>query len=192
MQKFKFAKVLKPQGIKGEIKVEFLTSDLDFARTLKSFEIDDIFFHVKSIRLDKKFGYIKTEELQDRNEAEVLRGKYLYTIRPKIENDDEYYIADLEDCCIVDKDDNIIGYIDSIERYSSTSIINIMLNGARRSFPFLKGIFLSVDIKNKKIVVDKQKLDEVIVWKLIFWLFFLKCLTHSIIVFCKERKKIIW
>ena len=163
MQKFKFAKVLKPQGIKGEIKVEFLTSDLDFARNLKSFEIGDKFFCVENIRIDKKYGYIKTVEVQTRNDAETLRGKFLVTTRPEIENSDEYYISDLENCCVVDQKDNILGYIDSVERYSSTSIINMISMGAVKSFPFLKDLLLSVDIENKKIVVDKDKLKEVIV-----------------------------
>ena len=35
MQKIEIAKVLKPQGIKGEIKVECFISDIDFLKNLK-------------------------------------------------------------------------------------------------------------------------------------------------------------
>ena len=35
MSKLQIAKVLKPQGIKGEIKVELFTSDFDFVKKFK-------------------------------------------------------------------------------------------------------------------------------------------------------------
>lgn len=166
MLNLEIAKVLKPQGIKGEIKVECYTSNLDFLRSLKKFSIDGAIYNILSIRIQNKFAYIKTQEINSMNEAETLRGKILIVPKPEDENNSdlfEFFIEDLEDCRIEDENGNLIGFIDSVEKYGSADIINVKLGGATRSFPFLKGVFKTVDTKNKVIVVFKQKLDEVLV-----------------------------
>lgn len=168
MQKLQVAKVLKPQGIKGEIKVELFLTDLNFWHCLKNFEIDGNVFNITSFRAFKKFGFIATKEILTRNDAEMYRNKILIANKPKNNEDDEYFIEDLENCCVVDEEQNILGYVESVEKYSSTPIINILISGSLRSFPFLKEVIKKVEIKNKKIVVYKNKLNEVIVWKLMF------------------------
>ena len=165
MQKIEIAKVLKPQGIKGEIKVELYLSNLDFWRSLKKFEIDGKVYTITTFRSQKNFGYIGTQEIQTRNDAETFRNKVLMVEKPKNNEEDEYFIEDLENCCVVDEKSNIVGYVESVEKYSQTPIINVLINGGIKSFPFLKDVIKQVDIKNKKIIVKKPKLDEVIVWK---------------------------
>lgn len=170
MSKLQIAKVLKPQGIKGEIKVELFTSDMDFVKKQKSFEIDNNTYTVKSIRFQQKYAYIQTNEILTRNDAELFRNKILQVEKPDSsqQNEDEYYISDLEDCCVVDENDKILGYVESVEKYGTVPTINILLGGAVRSFPFLKRILKQVDISNKKIVVFNDLLQEVLIWKLIF------------------------
>ena len=163
MPKIKIAKVLKPQGIKGEIKVELYLSDLNFWHSLQQFEIENKIFNITSFRSQKNYGYLATKEILTRNDAETFRNKVLVAEKPNLTENGEYFIEDLENCCVVDENDNILVYVESVEKYSSTPIINIMLNGGVKSFPFLKEVIKKVDIKNKKIVVIKQKLDEVIV-----------------------------
>lgn len=167
MSMLQVAKVLKPQGIKGEIKVELFTSDVDFIKKQKTFEIDGHVYHVKSIRIQQKYAYIQTEEILSRNDAELFRNKLISVEKPNSlqESEDEYYIADLENCCVVDEDEKIVGYVESVEKYGSVPTINILLGGAVRSFPFLKRILKQVDIENKKIVVYKHLLEEVLIWK---------------------------
>lgn len=166
MQKIEIAKVLKPQGIKGEIKVECFTSDLDFLKGIKEFYIQDTLYKVLKIRTSGKYAFITLDGLTDRNSAELLRNKFLLVEKSVVEansDDYEYFISDLENCCVVDEKGNIIGFVESIEKYGSADIINILLGGAIKSFPFLKSILKEVDIKEKKIVVFKDKLDEVLI-----------------------------
>ena len=170
MNMLQVAKVLKPQGIKGEIKVELFTSDIDFIKKQKTFEIDGQTYNVKNIRIQQKYAYIQTEEILSRNDAELFRNKIISVKRPAQtqEPEDEYYISDLENCCVVDENDKIVGYVESVEKYGAVPTINILLGGAIRSFPFLKRILKDVDIQNKKIVVFKDLLEEVLIWKSIY------------------------
>ena len=167
MSDLQIAKVLKPQGIKGELKVELFTYDVDFVKKQKSFKIDGIEYSVKSIRIQQKYAYIQTNEILSRNDAELFRNKIISVKKPaqSQEPEDEYYISDLENCCVVDENDKIVGFVESVEKYGAVPTINILLGGAIKSFPFLKRILKDVDIKNKKIVVFKELLDEVLVWK---------------------------
>lgn len=164
MQKIEIAKVLKPQGIKGEIKVECFTSDIEFLKSLKTFYIENTSYTIQKIRFSDKYAFIATEEVVDRNAAELLRNKILLAEKSLATVDEnEFFISDLENCCVVDESDSIIGYVESVEKYGSADIINILLGGALRSFPFLNAVVKEVDIKNKKIVVYKDKLDEVLI-----------------------------
>ena len=167
MSDLQIAKVLKPQGIKGELKVELFTSDTDFVKKQKSFEIDGVVYTIKSIRIQQKYAYIQTNEILSRNDAELFRNKILSVEKPAevLGQDDEYYISDLENCCVVDENDKIVGYVESVEKYGTVPTINILLGGSIRSFPFLKRILKEVDIQNKKIVVFKDLLQEVLIWK---------------------------
>ena len=166
MQKIEIAKVLKPQGIKGEIKVECFTSDLDFLKSLKTFYIGEQAYTINKIRFSDKYAFIATEEVVDRNQAELLRNKILFAEKELATAEEgEYFISDLENCCVVDENSNIIGYVESVEKYGSADIINILLGGAIKSFPFLNHLIKEVNINDKKIVVYKDKLDEVLVWK---------------------------
>ena len=164
MQKIEIAKVLKPQGIKGEIKVECFVSDFDFLKSLKTFYIDEQIYTIQKIRFQDKYAYIATAEILDRNQAEMLRNKILKTDKELVTTqEDEFFISDLENCTVVDENDNIVGFVESVEKYGSADIINVLLGGAVRSFPFLKAILKEVDIEQKKIVVFKEKLDEVLI-----------------------------
>lgn len=170
MLNLEIAKVLKPQGVKGEIKVECFTSDLDFLLRLKTFNIDNATYNVTNIRVMGKFAFIKTNEINTMNEAELLRGKILTVPKPETESENkdnlfEFFITDLENCRVEDENGNLVGFIETIEKYGSADIINIKLGGGVRSFPFLKKIFKSVDVKQKKIIVYKNLLDEVLVWR---------------------------
>lgn len=156
------AKVLKPQGLNGEIKVECFTHDLDFWRNLKKVMISRENFEVKNVRFYKDYGYLKLSNIDSIEKAEKFRNKIIFAGEEELETyDDEFFISDLENCEIVDEKGKFVGVIESVEEYSTIAVINYMVGGARRSFPFLKKVIKSVDIKNKKLVIFRERLDEV-------------------------------
>jgi len=158
------AKVLKPHGIKGEIKLEPYTFDEKFWKSAKNLVIGDKNFEIEYCKFYKNFVYIKPIEISSMDEAELFRGKVVFGNKENLTlSQDEYLVEDLEGCCVVDENGEMVGFVDSVEKYSSTSIINILLGGAVHSFPFLDRVVKMVDIENKKIVVFRNLLDEVLV-----------------------------
>ena len=157
-------KVLKPHGIKGEIKLEPYTLDEKFWKNAKTLAIGDKDYEIEYCKFYKNFVYIKPKDVSSMDEAETFRGKTVYGNKNNLNlSQDEYLVEDLEGCTLLDEEGKLIGFVDSVEKYSSTSIINVLLGGAVHSFPFLEKIIKSIDIENKQIVVFRNLLDEVLV-----------------------------
>ena len=99
MQKIEIAKVLKPQGIKGEIKVELYLSNLDFWRSLKKFEIDGKVKNIKSVKYESvnKIDVLSDTILNDKNADkyfELWKAQVKKTLKNK--NEDKIQLAEFE------------------------------------------------------------------------------------------------
>ena len=158
------AKILKPCGIKGEMKCQPYVKDASFWKDLKEVEIDSKPYSVISTRFYKDFLYILLSGVSSMNDAESFVGLEIMGDENSISRSDgEYLICDLEGCEIVSESGEKLGFVDSVEKYGSADIINIKKMGAIYSFPFLKSIIKSIDVDGKLITVYKEKLDEVLV-----------------------------
>jgi len=157
--------VLKPQGIKGEIKVKPLTDDIT-----RFDDLDEIYlkngqnyFPVKIIgrRYRNDFVYLALEGYGDRNRAECLRGQYLWIPRhmARVLPEDTYFIADLVGCVVRTRDGEELGRIEQVIQTGSNDVY--LVNGDRGEIliPALKKVVLQVDIVNKVIEVDAEELE---------------------------------
>ena len=93
---FIIGKVLKPQGIQGEVKVEIITSFPEHFEHLSEIYIEQNKFvklDIENRRFSKGFVFIKFKEIKSRNDAETLREKYLYVPDEELYplKDDEFY-----------------------------------------------------------------------------------------------------
>ena len=162
-------KILKPQGIKGELKVNPLTSRINRFKALNYVLIEDNKYNITSVRVGVDgFVYLTLSEVTDRNMAETLRNKELYILRSdsiKL-NKDEFFIDDLMHSVIYSENDKEIGEIINIENYGSADIITVACGfGDSFSFPLLKDLIISLDAENKKVIINEEKLKEIKVWE---------------------------
>ncbi len=158
------AKILKPQGLKGEMKLDLFLKDEQTWKRIEKVLLCGTEYMVKSIRFYKGFGYILLCGIDSIEKCEKYRNKCLFVDKSQLETDqNEYLIDDLVGCELIDTNGKFVGVVDSVESYGGADIINIINCGAKRSFPFLKAILIDVDVKNKKIVVDINRLKEVLI-----------------------------
>ena len=76
----------------------------------------------------------------------------------------EYYIKDLIGCKLMQEDGRFLGDITNILTNSgSTDVICFEKDGKESMFPFVKDVFVDVDIIKKIIKVNKSRLSEIIV-----------------------------
>ena len=155
--------IIKPQGIKGELKVQPLTDDITRFKKLKDVLIDDKTYRVARATIGAGTVFVALSGVNDRDTAETFRGKFILVDRenavelPK----DNYFIVDIIGCSLVTDFGEKIGVITDVTS-ARTDIFTVKTeHGRTMRFPFLKDLLISVDVDLKTVTVKKQRLDEV-------------------------------
>jgi len=170
MKFIEIAKVLKPQGIKGEVKAQHFCDNPD-----KFFEFEKLYIKengkytekiISQVRVDHTHVYIYIHGVVTREDAEQLRGMMLYVEKSDIKQDDEnaFLFIDLIGINIIDEDGENLGVLKEILQHGSVDIYCIKSKNNGFMFPALKRVIKKIDIKNKIMTLDKYALSEVAVY----------------------------
>lgn len=151
-------KIVKPQGIKGELKV-VLDSDFSRLSSLKKVYISGKEFEVQSLSFRDAL-YLKLFGVENRNEAELLRGESVFADEESLLplEEGEFYFKDLIGLKVVDQHGEEIGKIEDIEQYGAADIIVVRERNMLFSVPFLSSIFLKIE--GEKAIVSRQEYDN--------------------------------
>ena len=163
MQRLIIGEVLKPQGIRGELKIKTFTDFPEDVKAFKTVYIDDTPYKILSFRVGNDgAAYIGLRGVPDRNAAELMRGKLLQGERddaPPL-NDGQYYIVDIIGLSCETEEGEVLGVVKDIKNLSS-DIYTIEKAGKSILFPAVKGVIKRVDLDNRKLIVDKKIFDEI-------------------------------
>lgn len=161
-EKLTIASVLKPQGIRGEVKVKSYMDDAEQLSAFKSVFIGGVPYTVMAVRHSGEFAYLSLRGIADRNAAETLRGKDVEVLRSECPDPPEgrYYIADLIGCEVVASAGEKIGEVISVTP-ARTDIYTLATPAGEVSFAAADGVIEAVDVENKKITVNKKRFKEV-------------------------------
>ncbi|MBO5240284.1 MAG: 16S rRNA processing protein RimM [Clostridia bacterium] len=166
MSRLIIAEVLKPQGIRGEIKVKTFTDAPENVKAFKTVYIDGNPYKILSFRVGNDgAAYLGLRGVPDRNAAELLRGKTIEGERedaPALE-EGQYYIVDILGLLCETEEGEALGTVTDISNFSS-DIYTIEKAGKKILFPAVKGVVKRVDLENKKLIVDKKIFDEIAVY----------------------------
>jgi 16S rRNA processing protein RimM len=155
--------IVKPQGIRGEVKVQPLTDDINRYKNLKEVIIDDKNYRVTSAIIGGGTVFLSLFGVSDRNVAETFRGKYIYVTRENAIPLEEgrYFIFDIIGCSVITDSGEEIGQVSDVFS-SRTDVFTVKcIDGRILRFPFLKDLVMSVDVEDKKIIVNGKRLLEV-------------------------------
>lgn len=165
MERLIIAEVLKPQGIRGELKIKTFTDFPEAVKAFKTVYIDGVAYKILSFRVGTDgAAYIGLRGIPDRNAAELFRGKKLEGARddaPPLE-EGQYYIVDMIGLSCETEAGEFLGTLTDIANLSS-DIYTIEKAGKKTLFPAVKGVVKKVDIPNKKLIVDKAVFDQIAV-----------------------------
>lgn len=156
--------ILKPQGIRGELKVKPFTDTAEDFRAFKRVFLDGVEYKILSVRVGDGAVYLGLRGVPDRNAAELLRGKLLTLPRedaPALE-EGRYYIADLLGAVVSDEAGEEIGILSDV-RQAATDIYTVKSGEKEIMFPAVKGVIVKIDVEGKRITVDKKRFGEVAV-----------------------------
>lgn len=156
--------VLKPQGIRGELKVKPYTDTAeDFAAFRRVF-LDGEEYKVLSVRTGGGAVFLGLRGVADRNAAELLRGKEVVIPRSEAPEPEEgrYYVADLLGCDIVTEGGKVLGKLKDV-RQASTDVYTLFDGSRDILFPVADGVVVAVDVENGTIIVNEKRFYEVAV-----------------------------
>ena len=159
---FCIGKIVGTRGLKGELKVETYT---DFPEDF--YEIKNIFLninseplHVKSMRVHKSQILMLLNDVQNCNQAELLRGKLLYAFREDIPlTEDRFFIEEIKGCTVEDVNTHkIYGTVNDVFNTGANDIYSIVDNKKKEYLlPIIEGTIQEIDLDNNNIIINPIK-----------------------------------
>lgn len=154
MEKIRFGQITAPVGIKGEIRVYPYLEQTRFS-DLKEIAVENGSpVSIEKIRADRNMLVIKLKGTDTRNEAEALRGKFLYLPegeKPDL-GEDCYYVEDLVGCKVYREDGSYAGELKEVTHGAVQDLYNIVTEeGKTMLLPAVKAFIRSIDTEAKRI-----------------------------------------
>lgn len=163
--KIEIGKIVKSQGIKGEVKLACYLDDTQMLKGVKHLFVENREYGVESIRFDASFCYILFNGVSNRNSADELKDSVVYAWKEDLKiKPNRYFIDDLIGCKVILDNNKAIGEIVDVLQYGAADVF-VCENGLKRvSFPFLNDLVIKIDIEKKKITLVSERFAEVAVY----------------------------
>ena len=150
-----------PVGLKGEIKVNIMTSTFDVFKNLNSYSNFDgtIIWNFKKITLKGKKCVVHLENCISQDDALTFKGKKIYSNKNNLPTtkDKEYYVNDLIGCKLIIKGNNLFGEIINVENFGAGDLFEVKINNKIVFLPFNNENIISVNLDRKEIFADPIK-----------------------------------
>lgn len=164
--------IVRPQGIRGEVKLRAMTSDLTrYTRLEAVYLLRGETYERRRVlkgRTYDGFAFLQLEGVTDRNQAEALRGTAVYVDRGHAVElgEDENFICELIGLTAVDTQGREIGRLTDVLQPNSVCDVYVFDTArGEMMIPALKRVVRSVDVGAGQIVLDEQALPEVAVYQ---------------------------
>ncbi len=153
MELIEIGQVVNTHGIRGEIKLNPWTDDINNLVNL------DVFYDengnklvVENSKVHKNVVIIKFKHISNMNAAEEMKGKTLYTEKTPLP-EGRYYIKDLIGLSVYENDVKL-GNLTDVFNTGANDIYEIKtIDGKNIYLPVIEGVIGDVDLENKKIFV---------------------------------------
>ena len=152
----------QPQGLKGDIKVNILTSSFESFRMLKNYFVEGIESSLNFTSFYKigKKHIVSINNCIDRDSALDFKGKKIFVYRknfPKIKST-EYYVYDLIECEVFNTEKKLIGIVIDIKNFGASDLIEIQNKDLKTFFiPMNEENIKTIDINKKQILAHPIK-----------------------------------
>lgn len=167
MEKFMIGTVLKPQGIKGELKAR-ISIDAEELDEIGYVYIDNLDkkFEIEKMRYAGDIVFLKLSDINDRNQVELLRDSSLYIDREQLSvKDNEFVIDEVIGFTLLTEDGEDLGQLISVDLYGAAPVFTINGKYGKSVFPCIDDVVLNFDYQNKVIIINKKRFMEVRVWE---------------------------
>ena len=161
---FEWGIIVRPQGIKGGMKVDTDLNDPSFLSRIHTVYIRDGEemrpYGVRTLKLQNQAVIMELENANDRNSAETLRGRSLFLTRSDHPlPDNTNLISDLIGCRIIGiNSQNNIGTVTDVSRFPAQDVYTYTDGQHEWMVPALKTVFPTVDVESRTIYANEAML----------------------------------
>lgn len=146
-------------GVHGECKIYPTTDDISRFKELKKVYIEgreaDRRLDIEKVRFFNNMVICKFAGIETPEDMQKLRGSDLMVDREDASplGENEYYIADLIGCRVIDEDGRDLGECSEVFPTGANQVMEV--KGTEKSFlmPYIKECILNVDIAGRRIYV---------------------------------------
>jgi 16S rRNA processing protein RimM len=150
------AAVAGAHGVKGEVRLKLFSDSAESLSRYGTLYLGGVRRRLLSVRESGKGAVARFEGVDDRSAAEALRGTLIEVDRSALPplQEGEYYHADLIGLPCEDREGNALGAVAAVENYGAGDLLEIELEGGKRSLiPFKPGV---ADVENGRVVLDPE------------------------------------
>ena len=151
--------IVKPQGVKGEVKVK-----ISSPRPERFYNLEKVYIRfnklqtcsIENIRISNGFVFLKLTDIDSRNDAELLRNKEILISEDQLIDleENEYFVHDLIGCQVITEEGLKIGEIEDIIQNSSNDIYLVKnQQGQEILIPAINDVVINVDIKERQVTI---------------------------------------
>ncbi|MGB6068636.1 MAG: ribosome maturation factor RimM [Desulfomonilaceae bacterium] len=149
-------KVVKPFGIKGEVKISPFTESFESFERSAVLVFDESPYTVRSLRTHKRTAVVALEGVDTREKADKLVGSLVRTdehnLPPKEE--DEYYWIELIGMKVHTSDGRYLGEITQITPTGANDVLHVEGAYGEVLLPMIDSVVVTVDLQSKEMTVD--------------------------------------
>ena len=148
-------------GLKGEIKLNLLTSSIDVFKSLGEYYNFDqsIKWSFKSIVMRQEKCVAHPSHCINRNDAEELKNQKIFSFKENFSstNPKEYFVSDLINCEIIHQNGTSYGRVESVDNFGAGDLLEVIYKEKKFYIPLNDDNVLSVNIEKKIIFVNPIK-----------------------------------
>ena len=162
VQKIVIGKIIKPKGIKGEIKIIPLTNSPERFRLLNEISVIEkngksATFEIEKVVVTNKTVNLKLKGIDTRNQALELKNKEIVINEsqkfPLQEGD--YYIYQIIGLKAVNEQGEFLGEVTDVLKNPGNDVFIIKKDNKEYLIPAVKEIITKIDLKKGKIIIKQ-------------------------------------
>ena len=164
--------VLRPQGLNGMVKIRPDTDDPGRFSQLDHLFIQDnnglaVMIEFSNVSVRGSFVYMNLGEDDTVEKAILRRDLKLFIPRDQAVplNENENFISDLVGCKLIDTNGNLVGTLTDVLQPGANDVYTVSTPQGTLLVPALRHVILDVDIKQKLITAQADRLWEVSIFE---------------------------
>jgi 16S rRNA processing protein RimM len=156
------ATIVRPHGLKGEVKLSLSCSGLDRLVACKSLRLVRDSQELKKVTVIRSFMHpdgdavVRLKEVVGIEEAETLRGAYLAVVAGEQQElpEDSFYSDDLMGLTVQTTQGEDLGLIEEVMEDLPNGVCVARKGTQETLIPFLKSVIKEVDLKGRRMTVE--------------------------------------